>query len=76
MTLDNIKEEILNSKNIVILTHEVPDGDAIGSSLAMYMGLKQLGKDVDVVIPKIPKTYTFLPKSDKIIKYKKSKAGG
>ena len=32
MTLDNIKEEILNSKNIVILTHEVPDGDAIGSS--------------------------------------------
>lgn len=61
MTLDNIKEEILNSKNIVILTHEVPDGDAIGSSLAMYMGLKQLGKDVDVVIPRIPKTYTFLP---------------
>ena len=43
MTLDNIKEEILNSQNIVILTHEVPDGDAIGSSLAMYMGLKQIG---------------------------------
>ena len=59
MTLDNIKEEILNSQNIVILTHEVPDGDAIGSSLAMYMGLKQIGKDVDVVIPKYSKTYTF-----------------
>ena len=52
MTLDNIKEEIFESKNIVILTHEVPDGDAVGSSLAMYMGLKQLGKEVDVIIPK------------------------
>lgn len=61
MTLDNIKKEILNSKNIVILTHEVPDGDAIGSSLAMYIALKQIGKDVDVIIPKIPKTYNFLP---------------
>lgn len=61
MTLDNIKEEILNSKNIVILTHEVPDGDAIGSSLAMYIGLKQLGKEVDIVIPKYSKTFSFLP---------------
>ena len=66
MTLDNIKEEIQNSQNIVILTHEVPDGDAIGSSLAMYMGLKQLGKDVDVVIPKYSKTYTFLPCTNEI----------
>ena len=61
MTLDNIKEEILNRKNIVILTHEVPDGDAIGSSLAMYLGLQQLGKNVDVIIPKYSKTYEFLP---------------
>lgn len=66
MTLDNIKEEILNSKNIIILTHEVPDGDAIGSSLAMYIGLKQLGKDVDIVIPKYSKIYSFLPCINKI----------
>ena len=68
MTLDNIKEEIINSKNIVILTHEVPDGDAIGSSLAMYIGLKQLGKDVDVIIPKYSKTYEFLPYTSEIKK--------
>lgn len=68
MTLDNIKEEIINSKNIVILTHEVPDGDAIGSSLALYIGLKQLGKDVDVVIPKYSTTYEFLPFANEIKK--------
>ena len=64
MTLDNIKEEIYEAKSIVILTHEVPDGDEIGSSLAMYLGLKQLGKDVDVVIPKYSKTFEFLPSAN------------
>lgn len=68
MTLDNIKEEILNSKNIVLLTHEIPDGDAIGSSLAMYIGLKQLGKDVDVIIPKYSRTFKFLPSAEEIKK--------
>ena len=29
MTLDNIKEEIFESKPIVILTQEVPDGDSV-----------------------------------------------
>jgi len=66
MTLDNIKEEIYEAKSIVILIHEVPDGDAIGSSLAMYLGLKQLGKDVDVVIPKYSRTFEFLPSANEI----------
>lgn len=68
MTLDNIIEEIDKAKNIVILTHEVPDGDAIGSSLALYAGLKQLGKDVDVIIPEYSKTFEFLPNSKEIKK--------
>ena len=43
-TLDNILEEINNAKTIVILTHENPDGDAIGSATALYNSLKQMGK--------------------------------
>lgn len=68
MTLDNIVEEINKAKNIVILTHENPDGDAIGSSLAMYNALKQIGKDVDAIIPEYPKTFEFLPNSKEILK--------
>ncbi len=68
MTIDNIIEEIDKAKNIVILTHEMPDGDAIGSSLALYTGLKQLGKDVDVVIPEYSRTFEFLPNSKEIKK--------
>ena len=33
MTLDNILEEIKKAETIVVLCHESPDGDAIGSQL-------------------------------------------
>ena len=68
MTLDNIIEEIDKARNIVIVTHEMPDGDAVGSSLALYAGLKQLGKNVDVIIPEYSKTFEFLPNSTEIKK--------
>lgn len=68
MTLDNIKEEIMKANSIVILTHESPDGDAIGSSLAIYNSLQQLDKKVDVIIPEFSRTFDFLPNSDKIKK--------
>ena len=68
MTLDQIKEKIENSEKIVILTHENPDGDAIGSSLAMYMALTKLGKNPDMIIPEFPRMYSFLPFADKALK--------
>lgn len=39
-----------------------------GSSLALYNGLKQLGKDVDVVIPEYSRTFEFLPNASEIKK--------
>jgi len=51
MTLDEILKQIKQAQNIVILTHESPDGDAIGSSLAMKLALESLGKNPDVIIP-------------------------
>ncbi len=68
MTLDNIKQEIKNAGKIVILTHESPDGDAIGSSLAMYNALKQLNKQVDLIIPEYPETFNFLEGAEEIKK--------
>lgn len=68
MTLDRIIEEIDNAKTIAILTHENPDGDAIGSSLALYLALKKYGKNSDVIIPEYPETYDFLPGAKSIIK--------
>lgn len=61
MTLDNIIEKIKQAEKIVILTHETPDGDAIGSTLSMKMALKQLGKEADVIIREYPRVFDFLP---------------
>lgn len=66
MTLDNIIEEIQRAKDVVILTHDLPDGDAIGSSLALYNGLKQIGKQVDIIIPGYPPKYSFLSGTNEI----------
>ena len=68
MTIDNIKEEIQKANDVVILTHESPDGDAVGSALAMYLTLKKLGKTVDVIIPEYASMFEFLPGADEIKK--------
>lgn len=59
--LEQIKELILNAAKILIITHENPDGDAIGSSLGFMNGLIKLGKSVDVAVPAVNEMYSFLP---------------
>ena len=68
MTLDEILKEIKNANSIVILTHESPDGDAIGSSLAMKIILEKLYKKADVIIPEYSRLFSFLPNAEEIKK--------
>lgn len=42
---------IERSEKIVITTHLSPDGDALGSSLALYHYLKGRGKQVRIIVP-------------------------
>lgn len=66
MTLDEILKEIKKAEKIVILTHESPDGDAVGSSLAMKLMLEELGKKSDVIIPEYSRMFQFLPSATEI----------
>lgn len=66
MTLDEILKEIKKAQNICVLAHESPDGDAIGSSLAFYHILKNMGKNVEVLMKNLPETYMFLPGAEMI----------
>ena len=61
MTLDDILVEIKNAQTVVIMAHEAPDGDAIGSSLAMCLALKNMGKDVTVLMKDFPENFSYLP---------------
>lgn len=68
MTLDEILKEINNAETIVISAHESPDGDAVGSCMAMKLILEQMGKKPDVIIPEYSRLFNFLPKIDEVKK--------
>lgn len=68
MTLDAILEAVKKATTIVILVHEAPDGDAIGSALAMESVLENLGKKSDIIIPEYPRIFDFLPGIEKVKK--------
>ncbi|WP_414703149.1 DHH family phosphoesterase [Proteiniphilum sp. UBA5384] len=49
--VNQIMEAINRAEKIVITTHRSPDGDALGSSLALYHFLKRKNKTVKVIVP-------------------------
>ena len=62
-----INDLIHESKSILLLSHECPDGDAIGSVLAFYHYLTSINKAVDMVMLDIPKVFNYLPSIDRIV---------
>jgi len=60
--IDNIKNIIDNSDNFLLTSHENPDCDALGSTLALGLGLASLGKNVDLYNNNVtPDHLKFLP---------------
>src|ERR671924_2364706 len=49
--LEAVAETIRSHDRFLIVTHENPDGDALGSLLAMKLGLDRLGKDSVTFLP-------------------------
>lgn len=55
-------ELIKKAKRVLILGHKDPEGDLLGSSLALTKALEGLGKSVELVISDtVPSVYRFLP---------------
>jgi len=51
LQINEIYPLLREPKNVVITTHQKPDGDAMGSSLGLFHFLKQLGHLVTVISP-------------------------
>lgn len=67
--INNVIENINNMDNFIITSHVNPDGDNIGSSMAMYYFLSKIGKKVRYVLEDdYPQNLIFL--LDKNIKRK------
>ena len=65
-----IKALLASPKNIVIVTHKNPDGDAVGSSLALYHYLRQYRHETCVITPNdSPDFLKWMPAAESIINF-------
>ena len=61
--------ELSRVRTVVLTTHINPDGDALGSMIALYLFLKQRGIRVQMWLDDdLPGMYSFLPEIDKIMR--------
>ena len=67
---NEVERRIQTSKHVVILSHRSPDGDSVGSSLALYHYLKNFIDHVQVITPDpAPKFLAWLNGYDTILNY-------
>ena len=65
--LDTIRDAILTRQRFLLTSHARPDGDSVGSQLAMAYALAWLGKDVRIVnADAAPEHYYEFPGVDRI----------
>ncbi len=65
--LKAIGDALRRHDRFLVVTHENPDGDALGSLLAASLALRQLGKDAVMYLPgrtPLPSEYGFMPLAD------------
>ena len=68
--IQELKQLLSTPKDIVITTHRNPDGDAIGSSLALYHYLRGLMHSVNIVSPsEYPDFLGWMPGTKDIVIY-------
>ena len=63
-----IWNEIKKGKNILLCFHPSPDGDSIGSNLALYYALTKIGKNVTIISgdSELPKNLSTIPGINKV----------
>ena len=68
--VNKFTEWLHDCQKFVIIAHTNPDGDAIGSSLALYHYLRYLRKNVCVIMPnQFPEFLKWLPAAENIMIY-------
>ena len=68
--ISTLKELLATPKDIAITAHRNPDGDAIGSALAMYHFLKKLHHNPFIIFPsEYPEVFSWMEDSEHILIY-------
>jgi bifunctional oligoribonuclease and PAP phosphatase NrnA len=73
--ISTVKELLASQKKIAIIPHRSPDGDAMGSTLALYHFLLKLNQQPVVIAPNdFPNFLAWLPGSENVLVYENDKA--
>jgi phosphoesterase RecJ-like protein len=63
----DVRSALLEGSRFLIVSHQNPDGDAIGSSLALASGLNALGKHCDILnVDGVPMNLSWLPLAEQV----------
>lgn len=72
--VEKAKEIFTSAHKIIIVSHKNPDGDALGSGLALYHFLKTLNKDVNFLVPnQLPQYLDWLAGYNEILVFENQK---
>lgn len=67
--LNELVQFIQSQQDFLLIAHTSPDGDTLGSCLALYAALQQLGKRAQVVCDcDVPNGYRFLPYAQTVVR--------
>jgi phosphoesterase RecJ-like protein len=65
---DSFRDLVAEAESIIVVTHERPDADAVGSLLSMSLALEERGiRSVPVLLEGLPNRYGFLPGSPAVV---------
>ena len=67
VSLSELSSKLKSENTLALFCHIRPDGDSIGSALALSLALKNLGKKVDVICDDaVPSRFFFLNSVNKV----------
>jgi phosphoesterase RecJ-like protein len=63
--LESIGKQLSTLDNYVIVGHSIPDGDSVGSLLALFLALNRMGKKAAIIMQdNLSSIYSYLPAVD------------
>jgi phosphoesterase RecJ-like protein len=66
---ERLRGLLQNAQTIAIVGHARPDGDAVGSTLALTLGIQRSGKEVvPILADGVPNRFLFLPGAERVVR--------
>ncbi|PKP27973.1 MAG: DHH family phosphoesterase, partial [Bacteroidetes bacterium HGW-Bacteroidetes-19] len=70
--IESFTSQLVDNKKIAVVTHYNPDGDALGSSLAIVSHFSKMGFESQCIVPNpFPDYLTWMPGAENVINAQK-----